>query len=126
MPSVFLDAQGVTQSFGARTLFESVDLKVHDGDRIALVGRNGSGKSTLLRILAGEDVPDSGTVARHGTVAYLPQLVATPLLSAREAILGRIGVAAATRELDRQAKALEPRRDRRARRLPRPLAGARR
>jgi ATPase subunit of ABC transporter with duplicated ATPase domains len=107
MPSVFLDAQGVTQSFGARTLFESVDLQVHDGDRIALVGRNGSGKTTLLRILAGEDAPDSGTIARHGTVAYLPQLVATPSLTAREAILGRIGVATATRELDRQAKALE-------------------
>jgi ATPase subunit of ABC transporter with duplicated ATPase domains len=107
MSSVLLDAQGVTQSFGARAVLESVDLQVHDGDRIGLVGRNGSGKSTLLRILAGEEAPDSGMAARHGSVAYLPQLVGTPGLSAREAILGRIGVAAATRELDRQANALE-------------------
>jgi ATPase subunit of ABC transporter with duplicated ATPase domains len=107
MPSLFLDAQGVGRSFGARVVLEDVDLQVHDGERIALVGRNGSGKSTLLRILAGEDPADSGTVARHGSVAYLPQLVATPELTARDAILERIGVAAATRELDRQATALE-------------------
>ena len=100
MPSVFLDAQGVGRSFGSRTLFEAVDLQVHDGDRLALVGRNGSGKSTLLRILAGEEVPDGGTVARHGTVAYLPQLVATPTRSAREAILARIGVAAAAADVE--------------------------
>jgi ATPase subunit of ABC transporter with duplicated ATPase domains len=88
-------------------LFEGVDLQVHEGDRIALVGRNGSGKSTLLRILAGEEAADAGSVARHGSVAYLPQLVATPSLTAREAILERIGVAAAAREVDRNLKALE-------------------
>jgi ATPase subunit of ABC transporter with duplicated ATPase domains len=88
-------------------VLEDVDLQVHGGDRIALVGRNGSGKSTLLRILAGEEVADGGTVARHGSVAYLPQLIATPSLSAGEAILERIGVASATRELDRQSQALE-------------------
>jgi ATPase subunit of ABC transporter with duplicated ATPase domains len=107
MPSVFLDARGVGRSFGARVVLEDIDLRVHDEDRIALVGRNGSGKSTLLRILAGEETAGSGSVARHGSVAYLPQLVATPELSARQAILERIGVASATQELDRQAKALE-------------------
>ncbi len=106
MPSTFLDAQGVNRSFGARAVLESVDLQVHDGDRLGLVGRNGSGKSTLLRILSGEEAADGGTVARHGTVAYLPQLVATPELSAREAILGRIGVAAAAAEVDRHLTAL--------------------
>jgi ATPase subunit of ABC transporter with duplicated ATPase domains len=87
-------------------MLDGIELQVHDGDRLALVGRNGSGKSTLLRILSGEAAADGGTVARHGSIAYLPQLVATPSLSAREAIFGRIGVAPATRELDRQAKAL--------------------
>lgn len=72
MPSVFVDARSVSRSFGARVVVESVDLQVHDGDRSALVGRNGSGKSTLLRILAGEEAADDGTVARHGSVAYLP------------------------------------------------------
>jgi ATPase subunit of ABC transporter with duplicated ATPase domains len=106
MPSLLLDAHGVTHSFGARTVLESVDLSVHEGDRIALVGRNGSGKSTLLRILGGEWAPEAGTVARHGSVAYLPQLISSPELSARAAILERIGVAGATRDLDRRAEAL--------------------
>jgi ATPase subunit of ABC transporter with duplicated ATPase domains len=106
MSSALLDAHGVTRHFGARNVLDSIDLSVHGGDRIALVGRNGSGKSTLLRILVGEEAPDGGTLARHGSVAYLPQLVAAPELTAREAILERIGVAAATRDLDRQAEAL--------------------
>jgi ATPase subunit of ABC transporter with duplicated ATPase domains len=106
MPSVSLDAQGVSRHHGARTVLDHVDLHVHQGDRIALVGSNGSGKSTLLRILACEETADAGTVARHGTVAYLPQLMTTPDVPAREAILERIGVAAGTRELDRWAAAL--------------------
>jgi ATPase subunit of ABC transporter with duplicated ATPase domains len=106
MPSVSLDAQGVSRHHGARTVLDQVDLHVHQGDRIALVGSNGSGKSMLLRILAEEETADAGTVARHGTVAYLPQLVTTPDIPARDAILTRIGVAGATRELDRWAAAL--------------------
>jgi len=88
-------------------LFEAVDLQVHGGDRLALVGRNGSGKSTLLQILAGEEAAEEGTVARYESVAYLPQLVATPGLSAREAILDRTGVAAAAAEVERHLAALE-------------------
>jgi ATPase subunit of ABC transporter with duplicated ATPase domains len=106
MPSVSLDAQGVSRHHGARTVLDSIDLHVHQGDRIALVGSNGSGKSTLLRILAGEETADAGTITRHGTIAYLPQLVTTPHVPAREAILEQIGVAAAARELDRWAAAL--------------------
>jgi ATPase subunit of ABC transporter with duplicated ATPase domains len=107
MSSMLLDAQGVTMSHGARTVLDGADLQVHDGERIALVGRNGSGKSTLLRILAGHEASYSGTVARHGTLAYLAQLVTTSDLSAREAILTRIGVAAAERELGERLAALE-------------------
>ena len=42
------------KSFGTRTLFSHVTLRVDDGERIALLGDNGTGKSTLLKIRTGE------------------------------------------------------------------------
>jgi ATPase subunit of ABC transporter with duplicated ATPase domains len=50
------------KSFGARTLFEGVSLKLAPGARYGLVGANGSGKTTLLKILAGDEPPSDGSV----------------------------------------------------------------
>ncbi len=49
------------------------ELSVSAGTRLLVHGPNGAGKSTLLRLLAGELVPDSGTVRRRGRYGYLPQ-----------------------------------------------------
>jgi len=53
----------LAKSFGARTLFEGVSLKLVPGARYGLVGANGSGKTTLLKILAGDE-PSDGSVTR--------------------------------------------------------------
>src|SRR4051794_41874589 len=74
MPSTLLDARSIARHHGARTILDSVDVRVDAGSRLALIGPNGSGKSTLLRILAGLERPDAGTVRTYGTVGYLPQL----------------------------------------------------
>ncbi len=54
--------RGLKKSFGARTLFDHVELRLRAGDRVALLGPNGIGKSTLLKCLVGETAPDAGAV----------------------------------------------------------------
>ena len=72
-----LTLRELKKSFGARTLFDHVSLRVEPGDRIALLGDNGTGKSTLLKILLGEEAADSGTVKQGITLktGYLPQQI---------------------------------------------------
>jgi len=62
-------------AFGHRALLDGVDLEVHAGERVCLVGRNGEGKSSLLRIIGGEISADDGELwLRPGMrVAYLAQ-----------------------------------------------------
>lgn len=57
---------GISLSFGARKLFENVDVKFVDGNCYGVIGANGAGKSTFLKILAGE------IEATHGTVSTTP------------------------------------------------------
>ena len=51
----------------------AVDLEVAAGDCLGIVGPNGAGKSTLLATLAGGIRPDSGTLTRPGTLAWMPE-----------------------------------------------------
>lgn len=55
-----------TVAGGRQTVLEDLDLELHEGDRVALVGSNGAGKSTLLSVLSGLAVPRAGTVEVDG------------------------------------------------------------
>ena len=55
-------------------LLDGVSYVFNDSDKIAIVGDNGAGKSTLLRLLAGQLVPESGTVDRKASVYFLNQI----------------------------------------------------
>ncbi|MBK5926956.1 ABC-F family ATP-binding cassette domain-containing protein [Rhodobaculum claviforme] len=70
-----LQLSQVSLGFGGAPLFDGLDLVVHQGDRVALVGRNGSGKSTLMKVMAGLVEPDSGarTLSPGTTTGYMEQ-----------------------------------------------------
>ena len=73
-PLLTLSDVGV--NLGDRWLLRNVDMSIHHGDRLALVGRNGAGKSTLMKLITGTQEADEGTrwVAPQTDVAYLPQV----------------------------------------------------
>jgi ATP-binding cassette, subfamily F, member 3 len=62
---------------GPLLLLEHVDLALHAGWRVGIVGRNGAGKSSLLALIAGELTPDAGHFERprNWTLAYVRQEV---------------------------------------------------
>jgi len=70
-----ISASGVGRYYGAQDVLKGLAFSVEHGDRIGLVGANGEGKTTLLRLLAGLDIPTSGTIHRKQSLklGYLPQ-----------------------------------------------------
>jgi ATP-binding cassette subfamily F protein uup len=59
-------AEGVSKSFGDRTIVRDFSTRILRGDRVGIVGANGAGKTTLLNLLTGALPPDAGEV-RLGT-----------------------------------------------------------
>jgi ABC transport system ATP-binding/permease protein len=63
-----INADGVSKSFGDRTIIRDFTLRIQRGDRIGIVGANGTGKTTLIRLLTGETQPDSGKITLSPTL----------------------------------------------------------
>jgi ATP-binding cassette subfamily F protein uup len=55
-------AEGVSKSYGDRTVVRNFSTRILRGDRVGIVGPNGAGKTTLLNLLTGVLPPDSGEV----------------------------------------------------------------
>ncbi len=72
----YLSVDGISKSYGIKTLFSDVTFGIEKGDKTALIAANGSGKSTLLKIIVGKESMDTGTVtfANDIRVGYLEQL----------------------------------------------------
>ncbi|MCM6256913.1 ATP-binding cassette domain-containing protein [Klebsiella pneumoniae] len=66
-----LQLRNVSKHFGAVSALTDIELEVHAGEVVALVGDNGAGKSTLVKILAGVHQPTSGTIEFDGNPVTL-------------------------------------------------------
>jgi macrolide transport system ATP-binding/permease protein len=72
---MLLAVRGITKSYGATQVLQSIRFVVNAGERVGLVGPNGVGKSTLLRLIMGQEEADEGTFVCGPSVepGYLPQ-----------------------------------------------------
>ncbi len=66
MTSPIIEARGLHTYYGASHVLQGVDLTIHGGEAIGLMGRNGMGKTTLLRTLLGQVPPRRGEVKING------------------------------------------------------------
>ena len=67
MSSSQIELCGVSRAYGPGNMaLDSLDLTIHEGERLAVLGPSGSGKTTLLRLIAGLETPDTGTIRIGG------------------------------------------------------------
>lgn len=74
-----VELRDLSVCFDGKALFAPVTFSVQRGEKVALRGRNGCGKTTLLRLIAGEQLPYTGTLqlASGLTISVVPQDTAT-------------------------------------------------
>jgi len=121
-PEETLRASSVSRSFEGVQALQDVTLELHRKEVVGLVGPNGAGKSTLVNVLAGFDLPTSGTVelrdreitrwsanrrARSGLTRTFQHSRSLRALSVRENVeVAALGVGTGTREARRRAQQL--------------------
>lgn len=62
----FLRIRGLCKQFGGVQALRNVDLDIHRGEVLGLLGDNGAGKSTLIKSISGVHIPDAGTIECEG------------------------------------------------------------
>ncbi|MBQ1446016.1 MAG: ABC transporter ATP-binding protein, partial [Solobacterium sp.] len=95
-----IELRNLSVGYGSHPVLENIDLEIHDGRVLVLLGPNGCGKSTLLKTILALQPKLSGEIIVNGTalehltnrerarqMAYLPQSRTTPNISVRRMVL---------------------------------------
>lgn len=85
---MYIKAEEISKNFGGSPLFDQLTIDVHAGNHVAIVGNNGCGKTTLLKIMAGDEVADSGRIIKQkdSTIGFLHQIPNYPQLTVKEVL----------------------------------------
>jgi sulfonate transport system ATP-binding protein len=73
LPDLAVSIRGLRKWYGQHHILRGIDLDIHAGEFVAIVGRSGCGKSTLLRLLLGLEQPSDGEVRFGGGIDQNPQ-----------------------------------------------------
>ena len=76
-----LQVKNISKSFDDETIINNINLELHEGEIISLLGASGGGKTTLFNVIAGLSTPDKGQVlldgeditGRPGNISYMLQ-----------------------------------------------------
>ncbi len=68
-----IEISALSKRFGDNQVLDGLDLAIASPGATAIIGASGCGKTTLLRLIAGLEVPDGGSIAGVGRVAYMFQ-----------------------------------------------------
>ena len=63
---VLLKAEHITKKYSGRTIIKDINIELHKGELISLLGVSGSGKTTLFHVLSGLTTPEEGRVLLNG------------------------------------------------------------
>ncbi len=98
--------KGKNETFWA---LNNINLTVHKGERLGIIGPNGSGKTTLLKIIAGITAPTTGVITTHGKIVSLIDLEAgfhPDLTGLQNIYLNGMLLGLSKKDIDRRLKAI--------------------
>lgn len=73
-----IELENISKTFGSHRAVDRVSLIIPDHAQVALLGPSGSGKTTLLRLIAGLEIPDTGTISMDGRLVSSPDCMIHP------------------------------------------------
>ena len=85
MGEVLFETKGVGKTYGSNTVLHDIDMKIHSGEVIGLIGENGAGKSTLMKLISGVESPSMGEMFYMGK-----PYVATSIINANKQGIGMV------------------------------------